>query len=230
MRPDSKSPAACAEPEFTIEPLLGWRTWAVSTLRPWEEGPPSTVLRGAWGRPWTSSRLTARCLLAPIKPSRMIGGLIKIVQNREANRHSTSAPEPGCTCGIYAEKADLAGQGTFPRLTRLPQASGPVELSGMVIEGTRGYRAQHAQILGPLELRMPCAGTVDFAEPCPNPSVEVLTLDDTSQARCAEHTSGDISRSRLPLRDWLDVVVPGLQATYGTPVFTFEKGGTHGHW
>jgi hypothetical protein len=48
---------------------------------------------------------------------------------------------------------------------------GNVELSGLVIEALRGYRAEHARIVGPLRL-----SSVGFDEALPEAALDALTI------------------------------------------------------
>ncbi|MCI0677991.1 MAG: hypothetical protein L0Z63_02975 [Actinobacteria bacterium] len=159
----------------------------------------------------------------------MIGGFMQMLDNRETGVHDGPAPQPRCTCGIYAEKPDEPGRADIPRLVRLPQVRGPVELSGVVIEGKSGYRGQRARLVGPLELQVPCFETMT-REACPNPAVAALMSHETPRGVCAVHADPSENNSSLDLTDWLDRISPQIQTIYQTPVFTFEEGGqTHGH-
>lgn len=117
----------------------------------------------------------------------------------------------------------------MPRLSRLPRAGGLVELSGIVIEGRRGYRAERAELIGPLELDVPCAGTSASGDFCERDVEVVIDADHTPRGRCPWHSQPVDGADRLGLDDWLDSVVADLEAIYDTPVLTFEKGGGHGH-
>jgi hypothetical protein len=78
------------------------------------------------------------------------------------------APDPDCSCGIYALKPGVPLP--YYALRRVT-VEGTVELSGRVIEATRGYRAEHARILGPLRLRR-----VGFDEALPEIAFDALTI------------------------------------------------------
>jgi len=59
------------------------------------------------------------------------------------------APDPDCSRGVY----DLKPGGPLPLYARRGvTVAGTDELAGRVIEATRGYRAEHARIVGPLQL------------------------------------------------------------------------------
>jgi hypothetical protein len=65
------------------------------------------------------------------------------------------APDAACTCGFYAAgtREYLVGLGTYDRYTRVcPIVIGKVALSGIVIPGSLGFRAERAR---PLHLHVP---------------------------------------------------------------------------
>lgn len=211
--------------QLTITPIVGWRTWAISRRRPWENG-SGMVLRGAWGRAWPDVTSTARCLRPPTHPDATMGGFLDGLENAS---HPGPAPEPACTCGIYALKTEAVGAVRNPRLAGRPTISGFVELSGVVIEGEFGYRAQQAAIVGPLELAVPCAGVeAEGSASCTEPATAVFTQDDLKGV-CAEHTRLPVEADPTELSEWVDQVVPQLEATYQAPIIYLEKGANHGH-
>jgi hypothetical protein len=71
--------------------------------------------------------------------------------------HPEPAPAVECVCGVYALKRAMW---PAPR-HRAPIASGMIALSGRVIEGSRGFRAEHAELAGPLRIDLVCAGEVE---------------------------------------------------------------------
>lgn len=213
-----------ATTQLTITPIIAWRRWVVTLRRPWEQG-SGAVLRGAWGRAWTDVALTARCLRPPTRP--ILGGLL---DDLETARHRTPPPEPDCTCGIYAEKVNKVASIRAPRLTGRPTVAGFVELSGLVVEGSQGYRAREAVIVGPLELEVACAGgTLDGSDSCDNPATSILTRGEAFHGACARHAKSVPDVDRTPLSAWVQRLVPCLEASYHTPILHFEKGGTDGH-
>lgn len=214
------------EMELTITPIVAWRRWVVSQRRHWE-GEAGEVLRGAWGRAWIDTTLTARCLRPPVRQEMMMG---RFLDNLESGRHSTSSPEPDCACGIYAVKIDALTPTRNPRLQRRPTVGGFVELSGRVIEGNRGYRAGEAKIIGPLELHVPCGGeTTTTTGSCPNPATVILNRDGDRVGVCHEHVRTVSGVDNVALTDWIDQVVPRLETTYTTEILHFKKEATHGH-
>jgi hypothetical protein len=103
-----------------IEPILGWRAWGVT------EAPSGLYLvsHGATRWPWRKP-LVAAC-----------------------DHRSHQAPDPDCSCGIYALAID-----EFPYYDYDSDGDGPfgypvfgtVDLHGVVVRGTRGYRAEKAR-------------------------------------------------------------------------------------
>ncbi len=122
------------------EPIVAWRQWQ---LVPDADGPMLASLtgRGLW---WTAD-LMAECRVHRSS-----------VQSQRAWFPAAAGhrvPDLDCTCGIYALKdlslwRRLLGPGLI--------AHGPVALSGRVIEGERGFRAERARIIGPLRIGVYC--------------------------------------------------------------------------
>jgi len=126
---------------------VGWRFWKVT---PESNGSVSPVLGSVTiDSVWGDRRVEARCM-DPVAAAR--GGHERI-------------PVLECTCGIYALKEPLmpvyAAGGVW--------AAGQVALTGRVLEGRRGYRAEKAEIVGSLRVvaacryrrtRGPCAGAI----------------------------------------------------------------------
>lgn len=213
------------ETELTITPIVAWRRWVVSQRRHWEGG-TGVVLRGAWGRAWTDTTLAAQCLGPPVRPDMSMG---RFLDSMESGRHATPPPDPDCTCGIYAEKIDTVVPTQNPRLVRRPTVGGFVELTGRVIEGSRGYRAGEAKIIGPLELHVPCAGETTTSGSCPNSATVILHRDRDPVGACEEHVKIGSGVEPIAVDDWVDQVIPRLEATYTTEIIHFKKGATHGH-
>jgi hypothetical protein len=80
---------------------------------------PMDVLRGSYGRPWTSPVLHAEC---------------------ERARHP--APQADCTCGIYAVRSLEMLPTQVVRNVLVTR--GAVRLEGRVIEHERGWRGEYA--------------------------------------------------------------------------------------
>ncbi|MFQ5968530.1 MAG: hypothetical protein ACE5MI_13125 [Acidimicrobiia bacterium] len=123
-----------AEPLLTIEPFVGWRRWSVVPYgKQYAPVLASTILGHRWGE----SRHRAFC--TPL-------------DNEEPPTQTHRAPDPDCTCGVYAYKGPLSeiwsGIGLW--------AEGHVMLWGRVLEGRLGYRAEQAQIMAPLSVRIRC--------------------------------------------------------------------------
>ena len=108
-----------------IEPTTGWRAWDVlqadGTLR--------------------LASLESHNVWVPGKP----------VQAACPTHVSTGhlAPVVGCSCGLHALRDPWAAAGYFarsarPRVPIVHRVIGQVSLWGLVVEGTRGWRARHA--------------------------------------------------------------------------------------
>jgi len=102
--------------ERTTEPIVAWRSWA---LTGWRDG-SHLLLRpvGRRGGAWKPREVAeARCRTSPFH----------------------DAPAPDCRCGLHASPSlDIL------RRTKCPAVLGRVALWGRVIEHERGYRARFA--------------------------------------------------------------------------------------
>lgn len=106
-----------------IEPLIGWRAWAVEMTRRGERS-FSLLPCATWksGLKWEPGKaLAAQCL--------------------RLGRHE--APESGCRCGYWAFRT-LEDLLAVARELPDPGVIGTVSLWGKVIAAERGYRAQFA--------------------------------------------------------------------------------------
>lgn len=134
------------------EPIMGWRTWALTpAVAAGQLGEP--VLRGDRGRVWEGPVAQAVCrYITETPPVQLaaVGGPGML------GRHGGTAPHPACRCGIHALKGDAIEAAALWEPGG-PRVGGFVKLTGLVIEGSTGYRAQRAEMLGPLELTFPCS-------------------------------------------------------------------------
>lgn len=108
--------AADLDVKASIEPIVAWRTWALTGHRDGTD----LLLRPVAGRsrPWRPMQVVE----AACKHSRL-----------------HSSPSVRCTCGLHGTHAlDIL------RRTRCPAVLGRVALWGRVIEHEHGYRAQYA--------------------------------------------------------------------------------------
>lgn len=135
----------------STEVPVGWRFWKVA---PDGADQFSPLLRSVTvDSVWTARRVVAACLVSGSQ-----------LESRVHDR----TPDLSCSCGIYALKEPLmpmyAAGGVW--------AAGQVALSGKVLEGRRGYRAEQAEIVGTIRVaaacdhrrtRGPCAGRVVMA-------------------------------------------------------------------
>jgi hypothetical protein len=119
-------------------PIVGHRAWRIRFDAPagpsWE--PILSSLTAS--ADWPTADLMASC-------DRRLG--------RRRHEVGTRVPVLDCSCGIYAGRSPSAVTGSGHPVV----ATGPVRLSGRVIEGRRGYRAERARITGPLVVSLGCA-------------------------------------------------------------------------
>jgi hypothetical protein len=188
-----------AEPEFSSEPVMGWRAWR---LRRTEEGAlriaPATP-RADW-EPGVAQKAT--CTGAHTR--------MYLVFNPELVSEHRS-PEVGCTCGFHAV-AD-------PR--RLRRAGGPVTVVGLaamwgrVIEHSRGWRAE---FIYPARLRLVCS-TCLRAGLLPAVPDRVLERDGILRPVCAEHAT---RASAVGHRLAVEPIQSELLNTYGVELLPVE--------
>lgn len=115
-----------AEPvptEHTPEPVYAWRWWGLDAV--------SLLLEGATNYRWNSGTQTA--------------------EHRGRMRHfgwdgHTTAPHPGCLCGINAVKPDYVAELTSYS-GKGPDVFGRLALTGTIDEYEKGYRAEKAEIV-----------------------------------------------------------------------------------
>lgn len=127
-------------------PLTGRRMWLVG---PEDGHTGSAVLIAPVARaPWVGRYMEASCDEALRS---------RLIRERAGMLHDEPPPVLECTCGIYA----LKRAGWLVPRHRSPLVAGRIALTGKVIEGSRGYRAQRAEIVGPLRVTLVCAGSVE---------------------------------------------------------------------
>lgn len=122
--------------------IIGHRIWVVGPGH--ESG--ASLIAPVSRLHWERSAMAASCdahLARKLTGSRYVG-------------HEAPAPVLECVCGVYALK-----RSTWPTPRhRAPLAAGSVELTGRVIEASRGYRAEHAEITGTVRIDLVCAGEI----------------------------------------------------------------------
>jgi hypothetical protein len=181
--------------QYRSEPIVGYRAWRIRIearrSRNWV--PVLTSLTA--GTDWLTADLVATC-----------DGRL----GRRRHPPGTRLPALDCSCGIYALSMPGGATGAGHPMV----ATGRVLLTGRVIEGRRGYRAERGRITGPLSVTLRCAharcvdepvfATRVLGAPRPvclchltlEPRVErVATLDEFGRALC----------SRLELRYGVEV-------------------------
>ncbi|HEX6230493.1 MAG TPA: hypothetical protein VF029_02140 [Actinomycetota bacterium] len=132
------------EPTRVVEPILGWRTWALSGSS--GGGDLRLLPIGRHGAPWP-----------PRTPAE--------ADCRRRRAHG-EPPAPDCRCGLHA--THLPGP---LRQARDPAVLGRVALWGRVIEHERGYRARYAY---PQRLRLVCPLCLWRSGPAPPQACEVV--------------------------------------------------------
>lgn len=113
--------------------------------------------------------------------------------------HGHQAPHWDCRCGFYAVPSDIDSWHEAMTVDLL------VELSGIVIEYTRGYRAQHQHI---------CEVILPLCDICGKESVNALVTTDLDIGHfvCERHTRGDaLALGCNELAEQLGIPVSGRQ-------------------
>ncbi len=132
----------------TAQGRVVWRTWR---LLPGDGrgGDGRPLLTGLSGFPWRGPTVDARCLMRDPAPRAWSPFQATV------DRHHRVVPDPACTCGIYASRADLVGPPAYAIRSRDPLVMGFVELSGRLLADGDDYRAQRARVVGPLTVATP---------------------------------------------------------------------------
>jgi hypothetical protein len=149
-------------------PVDGWRIWNLSD----DPSRPRLLPAGSGGRVvWEPGRAEeARCSASALLTRTL---------------HPHVAPDPDCTCGIYAGRSLNEFERPRPAWPP-PCVVGTVSLWGTVIEHERGWRAQYAY---PARLGMVCSMCAWF-EPGPGVPVAVHTFAGCAFALCQIHRGG----------------------------------------
>lgn len=110
-------------------------------------GPDGPVLTGLFGFPWRTAVVQAKCTDTLPSGAGTPG--------RGIDRWHAVVPSPHCTCGIYATEQPNTGRLQRHLLRNSVVVTGFVRLSGRVLQAESIYRAEQAQIVGPLTITLP---------------------------------------------------------------------------
>jgi hypothetical protein len=109
------------------------------------------LLTGLFGFPWREAVQQAKCTEPELGSFERVGGA-------RVDRRHRSVPSLGCTCGIYASDEPHLDW-LLRRLVRgSVMVTGFVRLSGRILLSGSAYRAEEAQIVGPLTIVPPPPG------------------------------------------------------------------------
>lgn len=121
------------------------RSWKLASDA---QGP---LLTGLFGFPWRDGVLQAKCTQPEV-------GTFDRVGNGRVDRRHPSVPSLGCTCGIYASDEPRMDWLMRRFLRGHVMVTGFVRLSGRILVSGSVYRAEEAQIVGPLTIVPPSPG------------------------------------------------------------------------
>lgn len=122
------------------------RSWR---LEPSAGGP---ILTGLFGFPWRDPLMQAKCTATePAGPADPFGSV-------RLDRIHRFVPSPDCRCGLYATNDPRPGWLQRRYLRHAIVVSGFVKLSGRVVQQGSEYRAEEAEIVGPLSISLPAPG------------------------------------------------------------------------
>ena len=160
---------------LVTEPLHGFRTWMVGA------DVYGLALRSV-GQPkysWTNPE-TAQCMV----------------------KQPHVAPDPSCTCGLYAQLPDQPiAEWEGYRKGRV-SATGTIAMSGRIIICEKGFKAQHAEIVSSVVLDVSCAWS-NGKHRCMADVSHVDTSDLAFlRAWCADHAFKE-GRQLQDSREWL---------------------------
>lgn len=112
-------------------------------------GPHGPLLTGFFGFPWREPVLQAKCTDTELAGASQLAGKLRV------DRWHQSVPSLDCTCGIYASDEPVLSLLQRANLRSSVIVNGFVRLSGRVLMAGATYRAEQAQIVGPLTINLP---------------------------------------------------------------------------
>ena len=186
------------DPTLAVEPISGYRAWKLMPgtrlgLPAMEAVLGSRVLRSVWPGPHLEARCEGRGWSRLHGPERL--------------------PVLDCTCGVYAlkERPEMKGESGV-------WVIGEVALWGRVLEGSKGYRAEHAQVLGPLTVEMSCSHATGPTTTCGGSATLVVCRETEYLPRCETHRGAPGPAVRLEPVQFLATIAAALIRRYGVDV------------
>jgi hypothetical protein len=173
------------EAAWSATPIIGWRTWTEN----------HGYLVGQAGTNWTSTRHTAECL---DRNQFVVGEEARLAWDRGAAAHPIPHMTMACNeCGIYAfrDPAVFGAVGTL----------GLVALSGRVIEGSKGWRAEQAEVIAVVRHQVMFTGRVLELLFTETPAVTEALLGGAQELLVADLEPGsefteEVATEAVPLR------------------------------
>ena len=180
--------------EFGTEPLVGYRGWLVVNA-----GDQKGYALRSLHVPYIWDRDNEAFCHRPASI---------FLQGRHVGQLS---PDPGCSCGIYAQLPEHTLSDWERAKVGAVAASGTIAMWGRIIQCEKGYKAQRAEIQDPVVLDMSCVPGCDR-----QPSR--IGLPDHSQsphlAYCDEHVKTANHQVTVQAGIWLEEVCKQLSSRY----------------
>ena len=185
-----------AAPQFTIEPFIGHRIWRLVPGTMAGDRPEHPLLQSATRTLiWEGPTVEASCL-----------------RRRRAMGPHTGEPGPalGCACGIYALKRPQ------PPPRPWVWAQGRIALSGRVLEGALGYRANRGRVLGPMRMIIGAADPQCLQPMCSRPATWMRIGPRVYLPRCDAHLRPENRQiTNLALDEFLRHAAVSFAERYG---------------
>ena len=134
------------------------------------------------------------------------------LSRRRAHRPHPGEPSPAlaCACGVYA----LEQPEPPPR--PWVWAQGRIALSGRVLEGTLGYRANRGRVLGPMRLIIGASHPQCLQPMCSRPATWMRVAPRPCLPRCSAHLRpANDQITDLPLDEFLWHAAASFAERYG---------------
>ena len=179
--------------------------------RSWKlvSGSQGPLLTGLFGFPWRDPVMQAKCTQTALVSHN------DLFRNLRMDRHHRSVPSLDCTCGIYASDDPHLGLLQRMNLHNSVIVTGFVRLSGRVVLAGDIYRAEEAQIVGPLTITPPPRGWLRRASARWGVSQQIRRVTQNADGFVFWYSDG---RRGVSFGEWSKQMSEGLSRRYGVDV------------